>query len=437
MAEIMAWPLNLAEYAYNAEDIQRWMAGKTSGVYGAEGNWQVIAAGGMNLTVKATDQPGGWLSNMGRYGVVFWNSADIHLTVPTADGTLPRVDRVVVSWHIPQQSSVPTVEVRKGTASSNPAGPALVNDGEYAEICIAEIHLSAGQTEITNQNIIDTRMDEDLCGIVSMGVEKYPTDGLEAEFRDWLSTLQTDLSGDVAANLLNNIETHKSDTTVHLRRLTHKKSGIVHQLAGIGTDQGVISCVFTTAAAYSSGDTFTVDGTAYTVKMQDGKDPTDGFFTSGAIVPVIVDTVNKTVNFKTGGVDISSATASPSDVLAGKTFFSGLSDLIQTGTFNPKDALKIANGSASGSALSDGKITVSGLNFTPVAIVAYCSIYYNGELISAILPNESSNTYRCYNFTDPMDTPSLNYPNVIENGFSLPRSGTSSSYSYGWYAVGI
>lgn len=301
MAEVMAWPLNLAEYAYNAEDVQRWMAGKTSGVYGAEGNWQVVSAGGMNLTVKATDQPGGWLSNMGRYGVVFWNGTDISLTVPTADGTLPRVDRVVVSWHIPQQSSVPVVEVRKGTPASNPVGPALVNDGEYAEICLAEIRLAAGQTEITADNIIDTRLNTELCGLVSAGLDKYPTDGLEAEFRAWFNALKTDLDGDVAANLLSNIETHKADTEVHLRRLEHAKSGTTHQLTGLTAVSGVVSCVFTATADFAAGDTVTVDGEAYAVQLSSGDAPADKLFVSGASVPVVVDKENKRVNFKAGG----------------------------------------------------------------------------------------------------------------------------------------
>lgn len=301
MAEVMAWPLNLAEYAYNAEDVQRWMAGKTSGVYGAEGNWQVVAAGGMKLTVKATDQPGGWLSNLGRYGVVFWNSTDISLTVPTADGTLPRVDRVVVSWHIPQQSSVPTVEVRKGVAASNPIGPALVNDGEYAEICLAEIRLTAGQTEITAEGIIDTRLNEDLCGLVSAGMEKYPTDGLEAEFRAWLDDLKTQLEGDVAANLQNQITTHVMDTSVHLRQLEYAKSGTVHQLTGLTGVSGIVSCVFTATDGYVKGDTVTVDDEEYAVQLSSGETASDKLFVSGATVSVVVDKENKRVNFKAGG----------------------------------------------------------------------------------------------------------------------------------------
>ena len=130
MAEIMAWPLNLTAYSYNAQDVMRFMAGKTSGVFGEEGNFQVIAKSGMTVTVQAEGMTGGWLSDGGKYGVSFWNANDIDLTVETADGVNPRKDRVVVSWHIPQQTTVPDVLIRKGTPSASPQPPALVNNGE-------------------------------------------------------------------------------------------------------------------------------------------------------------------------------------------------------------------------------------------------------------------------------------------------------------------
>lgn len=205
MAEMMAWPLNLVEYGYNAEDVMRWMAGKTSGVYGQEGNFQVVHKSGMTITVKAEGMTGGWLTNMQRYGVAFWNATDIDLTVDGGDGTNPRVDRVVVSWHIPNQSELPQVLVRKGAPAAEPVGPALVNDGEYAEICLAEIAVAAGAVSLSNEVITDTRLDEELCGIVSMGLEKYPTDGYEQQFIDWFQNLQYTLSGDVAGNLYNEI----------------------------------------------------------------------------------------------------------------------------------------------------------------------------------------------------------------------------------------
>lgn len=346
MAEIMAWPLNLTTYSYNAQDVMRFMAGKTSGIFGEEGNFQVVAKSGMTVTVQAEGMTGGWLSDGGKYGVSFWNANDIDLTVETADGVNPRKDRVIVSWHIPQQTTVPDVLIRKGTPSASPQPPALVNNGEYAEICLAEINVPAGATEIASYNITDTRLNEELCGLVSMGVEKIPTDGLEAQFMDWFEDLQTNLDGDVALNLQNQITGHISDTKVHLRTLTHSKYGTTHNLAGLSGVSGTVSCVFKATAAFNAGDTIRVDNTGYTIQLSNGEDPEDNLFVSGATVAVIIDKGNYRVNFKSGGglsnSRLALANATAADVAEGKTFYAG-DKTLKTGTLVP---YKYATGSA-------------------------------------------------------------------------------------------
>lgn len=298
MAEMMAWPLNLVEYGYNAEDIMRWMAGKTSGIYGQEGNYQVSHKSGMTVTVKAEGMLGGWLSNMNRYGIVFWNATDIDLTVSIGDGVNPRIDRVIVSWHIPNQSELPQVEVRKGEPAAEPQPPALVNDGEYAEICLAEITVPAGAVEISQENITDTRLDEELCGIVSTGIEKYPTDGLDQQFQAWFKNLQYQLSGDVAGNLQKQIDEQG------MKKLSHIKSGTNHELTGFNMLAGTIPAVFTATATYDYGDTITVDGTSYAIQLTNGDEADNNLFVTGASVPIIIDTEAKKVNFKAAGAPL-------------------------------------------------------------------------------------------------------------------------------------
>ena len=374
MAEIMAWPLNLTAYSYNAQDVMRFMAGKTSGVFGEEGNFQVIAKSGMTVTVQAEGMTGGWLSDGGKYGVSFWNANDIDLTVETADGVNPRKDRVIVSWHIPQQTTVPDVLIRKGTPSASPQPPALVNNGEYAEICLAEINVPAGATEITSYNITDTRLNEELCGLVSMGVEKIPTDGLEAQFMDWFEDLQTNLDGDVALNLQNQITGHISDTKVHLRTLTHSKYGTTHYLTGLSGLSGTVSCVFKATAAFNAGDTIRVDNTGYTIQLSNGEDPEDNLFVSGATVAVIVDKGNYRVNFKAGGglsnSRLALANATAADVAEGKTFYAG-DKVLKTGTLMP---YKYATGTVRISKnespdVGDTVVTISGIGFRPFIVV--------------------------------------------------------------------
>ena len=83
--------------------------------------------------------------------------------------------------------------------------------------------------------------------------------------------------------------------------LQYAKSGIVHQLTGLGDVSGTISCVFTATAAFAAGDTFTVDGDPYVIQLSNGEEAEDNLFVSGAAVPVIVDTGAKKINFKAGG----------------------------------------------------------------------------------------------------------------------------------------
>ena len=374
MAEVMAWPLNLTTYSYNAQDVMRFMAGKTSGIFGEEGNFQVVAKSGMTVTVQAEGKTGGWLSDGAKYGISFWSEDNIDLTVETADGVNPRKDRVVVSWHIPQQTTVPDVVIRKGTPSANPQPPALVNNGEYAEICLAEITVPAGATEITSYNITDTRLNEELCGLVSMGIEKIPTGGLEAQFMDWFEDLQTNLDGDVALNLQNQITGHISDTKVHLRTLTHSKYGTTHNLAGLSGVSGTVSCVFKATADFAAGDTIRVDNTGYTIQLSNGEDPEDNLFVSGATVAVIVDKGNYRVNFKAGGglsnSKLALATATAADVAEGKTFYAG-NKTLKTGTLVP---YKYATGTVrmplnETPQVGDTVLTISGLSFRPFLLV--------------------------------------------------------------------
>ena len=90
-----------------------------------------------------------------------------------------------------------------------------------------------------------------------------------------------------------------------IRTLTHSKSGTVHYLAYSGAVSGIISCVFTATADYMTGDTVVMAinnlSSLYQIQLTNGEAAEDNLFVSGAVVPCIVDTAGKTVNFKAGG----------------------------------------------------------------------------------------------------------------------------------------
>ena len=169
-----------------------------------------------------------------------------------------------------------------------------------------------------------------------------------------------------------NLDAHTGNSTIHVtsadkqkwdgydtvRSLTHSKSGTVHALTGLSGVSGTVSCVFTATAAYAAGDTFTVDGTAYTIQLSNGEEPEDNLFVSGASVPVVVDTAGKKVNFKAGGglsgSKLALATALVSDVAQGKTFYAG-DKALKTGTAT---VTKYAMGTITGSYEASFTITL-------------------------------------------------------------------------------
>lgn len=83
--------------------------------------------------------------------------------------------------------------------------------------------------------------------------------------------------------------------------LGYSKSGTTHKLTGLSGVSGTVSAVFTATAGFSAGDTFTVEGTPYTIQLSNGETAEDNLFVSGATVSVIIDTEAQKINFKAAG----------------------------------------------------------------------------------------------------------------------------------------
>lgn len=173
MADIKSFPNNQDEYI-GAEDVMRWHHGRSSGVFGAEGNAAVApVVDAMAVTVSDGN---GWMSNDNADGVVWWidnektNGNKLQLEIDMADAVLPRIDRVVVSWQTTNYVALPEVKILKGTAASNPVAPALTNNNILRQISLASIRIPAASTAITSAMITDERLNHSVCGIVSDGI---------------------------------------------------------------------------------------------------------------------------------------------------------------------------------------------------------------------------------------------------------------------------
>ncbi len=176
----------------------------TNGVYPVGAQLLVTAASGMQVSVSAG---GAWING---YGYV--NGSAYTLNIDAADGVLNRIDRVVVRWGRVERAIF--LDVLKGTTASSPTAPALVRDADYYDLCIAQISIPAGITEITGAHISDKRLDPDLCGIVSSLITPDTTgwfEGLEAEFLTWFNAVKDIMDGDPDTNIVNAIAILQED----------------------------------------------------------------------------------------------------------------------------------------------------------------------------------------------------------------------------------
>jgi hypothetical protein len=219
---------------YKAEDFAAYFATFiANGVFpNPSTGFQVIANGDMSVTLK----PGkAWIN-----GYYITNDADYNLTIDVADGVLNRIDRIVLQLNYLNREIQPLV--KKGTFASSPVAPALQRDADAYEIALADVYIGKGVLSISQANITDLRLNNEVCGIVHGTVDQVDTTTIfnqyqdwfnqtksstetelsrfeanqEQQFNDWFAAIQDILDGDVAGNLANRITSLEDTVNAHL-----------------------------------------------------------------------------------------------------------------------------------------------------------------------------------------------------------------------------
>ena len=182
MSKIVLYPAN--GYDFDAADVAAYLAGLTSGVFSGDEDFPVTAAGGLKVTSRFT-------------GYSITKRESDTLTMPLADPSLPRIDRIVMRYDAGSRAA--SLQVLQGTASSTPTAPTISRTELIYDLCLAEITRPAAAASITTGQITDTRLDEKLCGIVRDGVTGIPTDELLAAARERISALEEKATSSAAA----------------------------------------------------------------------------------------------------------------------------------------------------------------------------------------------------------------------------------------------
>ena len=138
---------------------------------------QVIANGNLTVNIKAGKA---WIN-----GYYFHNDSDHTITLSVADGTLKRIDRIVLRLDLAARTIVPSV--KKGVFGSSPVAPVLQRDADAYELGLADILINNGTVNITQANITDTRLNPALCGIVHGVVDQVDTTTLFNQYQSWIN----------------------------------------------------------------------------------------------------------------------------------------------------------------------------------------------------------------------------------------------------------
>lgn len=173
MSKIVLYPAN--GFDFDAADVAAYLAGLTSGVFSSAEDFPVTAAGGLTVTVGAGR---GWVHPSRFTGYSITKRESDTLTMPLADPSLPRIDRIIMRYDAGCQSRQPAGAA--GYGIQHTYGPAILPQRTDLRPLPCRDHPPAGSTSITTGQITDTRLDEALCGIVRDSVTGIPTDELLA-----------------------------------------------------------------------------------------------------------------------------------------------------------------------------------------------------------------------------------------------------------------
>lgn len=188
---IITYPLD--GVTYSAEDVATYLCTRTSGVYAKNSNFAASITGTRQVTIA----PGlAWMNYDDFKGVSVCSREDTVLTVPDADNTLNRVDRVVLQFDT--ASNLTAIRLKTGTPAVAAQPPDILQTHNQYELGLCTISVPAGSAAISAADVTDTRADETVCGVMRDGVTSIPTAQLIAQWRAAQADLETQLRAQLA-----------------------------------------------------------------------------------------------------------------------------------------------------------------------------------------------------------------------------------------------
>lgn len=143
------------------------------------------------------------------------NDSDMPLTLDAAEPLYKRIDAIVLEVNENQDTRANSIKIIKGTPASTPSKPTLINTDGIHQHILAWITINGGATAITQANI-ENAVGTSATPYVTAILQVTNVDQLlaqwDAQFGEWFRNIQSQMEGDVATHLQQQITDNWNST---------------------------------------------------------------------------------------------------------------------------------------------------------------------------------------------------------------------------------
>ena len=115
-------------------------------------------------------------------GYWYKNDENFELQLAQANGSLPRIDRVVL--RLDSITRYINLAILQGNPAATPSAKNLTRNADTWELGLADVYIERGVLSISDANVTDLRPDRTYCGYVAGVVNQIDTTNLFAQFTD-------------------------------------------------------------------------------------------------------------------------------------------------------------------------------------------------------------------------------------------------------------
>jgi hypothetical protein len=196
-------------------------------------NFKVYASNGnMTVTVGASNN----LNTAFIQGRSFIAEGRKVLEVPAASTQFARIDIVVIRMSNLSANRNIQVLYREGNPSSSPVAPSLIRNADEWEIQLAQVSVASNVSTITQTNVLDTRLNTNLCGIVVYLGQQVDTTAIFSQYQTYLNeqiSAWNTIKNTQQTNWSNQTATQQTDFTT---QLNNQQTSWANWFSGVQTD---------------------------------------------------------------------------------------------------------------------------------------------------------------------------------------------------------